>query len=134
MNNRSEAEVDVLRDRVSIAHLPSLVGVIGPPANESILIFEYKSYVLFMSKLRQAEPPDAELILDHLGMHVFAIIRREDFVKCIFSIDLVGDIDHGHYLSLYPDVAAAVGAGEVPSARHHYLIQGYLERRTARKV
>jgi hypothetical protein len=45
----------------------------------------------------------------------------------------VGLVDEAWYLSLYPDVAGAVGAGHFGSAEHHYVVHGILEGRLPRK-
>ena len=37
--------------------------------------------------------------------------------------------DEGWYLSKYPDIRQAVEAGKIPSARHHYVADGFYEHR-----
>jgi hypothetical protein len=38
-------------------------------------------------------------------------------------------VDEAWYLAEYPDIAEAVAAGEVKSARHHFIDSGYFEGR-----
>jgi hypothetical protein len=38
-------------------------------------------------------------------------------------------VDEAWYLTEYPDIAEAVAAGEVKSARHHFIDSGYFEGR-----
>jgi hypothetical protein len=45
----------------------------------------------------------------------------------------VGLVDEAWYLSLYRDVAGAIGAGHFGSAEHHYVVHGILEGRLPRK-
>ncbi|MBU6418922.1 MAG: hypothetical protein KGQ79_04260 [Proteobacteria bacterium] len=44
------------------------------------------------------------------------------------------EVDEAWYLKTNPDVAAAVKAGELKSARAHYIIAGYFENRLPRPV
>ncbi len=121
-------------DCVTIDALPILAGVLGPDLAQAVLIFDYWSYVRFIGRLDRCEPPDVELVLDHAGQHAFVLVSHAAFVAVLPFADVIGDIDHGHYLACHPDVAASVAEGRLGSAREHYVFQGYLERRAVRLV
>ncbi len=44
------------------------------------------------------------------------------------------EVDEAWYLATYPDVAAAVKAGELKTAKAHYVVAGYFENRLPRPV
>jgi hypothetical protein len=53
----------------------------------------------------------------------------EDFVKVLRSMISGIEIDEGWYLRTYEDIAAAIKAGAVRSARQHFVDDGYFEGR-----
>jgi hypothetical protein len=53
----------------------------------------------------------------------------DDFLDMIRSLLSVIEVDEAWYLATYPDVAEAIASGSVPSARHHFLHNGYFEGR-----
>jgi hypothetical protein len=111
-----------------IDKLPCIVSVLAASPSEYIIV-EYKSYVLFAEGCDEEFIPDVAEILSYEGKRVFAILSIGEFKKLFANVHFTGDIDEAAYLAKYEDVAAAVRGGLVASAREHYLIQGYLERR-----
>ena len=53
----------------------------------------------------------------------------DEFIALLRRLLIAVDVDEAWYLEQNPDVAAAVSSGAVPSARHHFLLDGYQEGR-----
>jgi hypothetical protein len=60
---------------------------------------------------------------------LMATASYEDLVRVIKQLLLCVDFDEEWYLEAYPDIAEAVRDGRVPSARQHFLENGYFEGR-----
>ncbi len=54
-----------------------------------------------------------------------------ELLKCLL---LQVDVDEGWYRGYYRDVDEAIKAGEIKSARQHYIIAGYFENRFPRPI
>jgi hypothetical protein len=53
----------------------------------------------------------------------------EDFVKILRSMIAGIEVDESWYLRTYEDIASAIKAGSVRSARQHFVDDGYFEGR-----
>jgi hypothetical protein len=60
---------------------------------------------------------------------VFATASYENLLDMIRSLLSVVDVDEQWYLAQYPDVAEAIAEGKMPSARDHFIDNGYFEGR-----
>ena len=53
----------------------------------------------------------------------------EEFLDLIRAVLSVIEVDDAWYLEKYPDVAEAIKAGKIKSAREHFMSNGYFEGR-----
>jgi len=53
----------------------------------------------------------------------------EDFVKLLKLMIRGIDVDEDWYAKAYEDIGQAIRAGSIPSARHHFMNDGYFEGR-----
>jgi hypothetical protein len=53
----------------------------------------------------------------------------EEFLDLIRAVLSVLEVDEAWYLEKYPDVAEAIKAGKIESARQHFMFNGYFEGR-----
>lgn len=53
----------------------------------------------------------------------------DEFLEILRLMLRSTSVDEAWYLAEYPDIAEAVAAGEVKSARHHFIDSGYFEGR-----
>jgi hypothetical protein len=60
---------------------------------------------------------------------VFATASYENLLGMIRSLLTVVNVDEKWYLAQYPDVAEAIAQGKMPSARDHFVVNGYFEGR-----
>jgi hypothetical protein len=60
---------------------------------------------------------------------VFATARYENLLDMIRSLLSVVNVDEKWYLTQYPDVAEAIAQGIIPSAKDHFVVNGYFEGR-----
>jgi hypothetical protein len=58
-----------------------------------------------------------------------ADICFEEFLDIIRILLRAIPVDEAWYLAEYPDVAAAIAAGDIRSAQHHFIASGYFEGR-----
>ena len=57
------------------------------------------------------------------------VVSYDEFLEAIRALLAVVEVDEAWYLARYPDVAAAIEAGKIASAREHFLFNGYFEGR-----
>jgi hypothetical protein len=55
--------------------------------------------------------------------------RYEEFIAMIRKLLVDIDFDEAWYLKRYPDIADAIKQGLIPSAREHFISDGYFEGR-----
>jgi hypothetical protein len=60
---------------------------------------------------------------------VFATASYDNLVGMIRSLLSVVPVDEKWYLTQYPDVAEAIAQGKMPSAKDHFVVNGYFEGR-----
>lgn len=63
------------------------------------------------------------------GSHEAVTVSYDEFIDAIRAVLAVVEVDEAWYLATYPDVAEAVRAGHIGSAREHFLYNGYFEGR-----
>ncbi|MEA2792338.1 MAG: hypothetical protein QOG73_4744 [Acetobacteraceae bacterium] len=60
---------------------------------------------------------------------VFATASYDNLLGLIRSLLSVVIVDEEWYLDQYPDVAEAIAQGKMPSAKDHFVVNGYFEGR-----
>jgi hypothetical protein len=60
---------------------------------------------------------------------VVATIKYEELINIIRNFLAAIDVDEEWYCRNYPDIAAAIQAGQISSAREHFVKDGYFEGR-----
>ncbi|MEA2776828.1 MAG: hypothetical protein QOF90_2234 [Acetobacteraceae bacterium] len=60
---------------------------------------------------------------------VFATASYDNLLGLIRSLLSVVIVDEEWYLGQYPDVAEAIAQGKMPSAKDHFVVNGYFEGR-----
>jgi hypothetical protein len=60
---------------------------------------------------------------------VFATASYDNLLGLIRSLLSVVIVDEEWYLAQYPDVAEAIDQGKMPSAKDHFVVNGYFEGR-----
>ncbi len=56
-------------------------------------------------------------------------LSYDDFIKILRMMLLGAEVDESWYLEQHPDIAEAIRAGSVASAKQHFLDDGYFEGR-----
>jgi hypothetical protein len=71
---------------------------------------------------------NAKVIIPSQRTNYYAVQKDHffDFLRPLIAGIL---FDEAWYLAAYPDIAEAIAAGVIPSAREHYLQSGYFEHR-----
>lgn len=114
---------------LALTDLPPIVEILSVGAEGKLVVLRYADFVQLAARTLPIPAPDVAAVLDHSGEHAFAILALSDYQSHIRKLRITGNIDEQHYLSKYPDIAAAVRAGQLTSGTYHYIIQGYFERR-----
>jgi hypothetical protein len=65
------------------------------------------------------------------GLVVMPYSKLEEFVR--FLLPLVS-VDEEWYKATYPDVAAGIASGNIPTAKEHFVMHGYFEGRLPHDV
>jgi hypothetical protein len=114
---------------LALTELPPIVEILSAGAEGGLIVLRYPDFVRFVARALPVPAPDVTAVLDHGDEHAFAILALSDYQSHIRKLCITGNIDEQHYLTKYPDIAAAVRAGQLTSGTYHYIIQGYFERR-----
>jgi hypothetical protein len=114
---------------LALTELPPIVEILSVGVEGKLVVLRYTDFVQFAARALPVPAPDVAAVLDHSDEHAFAILALSDYQSHIRKLRITGNIDEQHYLSKYPDIAAAVRAGQLTSGTYHYIIQGYFERR-----
>ena len=117
---------------VAITELPRIVETLTVDGRPQFFVLPYDGSVRFVAAVSAGQAPDVVSVLDHGGEHVFVILPNDWYRVYIVGLDIAGEVDEAHYLDVHEEVKFAVEQGGLRSGTHHYLIQGYFERREVR--
>jgi len=117
---------------LAFAELPPIVEILSVGVEGKLVVLRYVDFVQFAARTMPVLAPDVAAVLDHADEHAFVILALSDYQSHFRKLHITGSIDEQHYLSKYPDIAAAIRAGHLASGTEHYIVQGYFERREAK--
>jgi hypothetical protein len=108
---------------VAITELPKIIKTLQVNETPYFFVLLYDQFIKFVVAASETKVPDFD------KEHVFIIVECEEFRSYLGRLDIAGNVDEEHYLSKYPDVKIAVDQGLLINGTHHYVGQGYFERR-----
>jgi hypothetical protein len=78
--------------------VPNIVETLAVDNAPHFVVLAYGEFVTFVADASPMRAPDVVAVLDHQGEHAFAVVRFNDYVAYVRTLDIAGTIDERHYL------------------------------------